>query len=229
MYASYFEKQKWKYKILHQHFSEESGGSSEAGGERGYKNITLEVEMDWAYGYLKNESGVHRLVRVSPFDAKQLRHTSFALVEVVPELKDLELNEIQLDDKDLKIDFTRSSGPGGQNVNKRETAVKIVHLLTGLSVSCQSERSQVQNREKAFHLLKLKIFNYWRKQKTSEKEFLRKKIEPSWGNQIRNYVLHPYKLVKDTRTGVETNQIDDVLNGEIDDFIQAGLSLKEEK
>lgn len=229
MYTSYFEKQKWQYKILHQHFSEEPGGSNEAGGERGYKNITLEVETNYAYGYLKNEGGVHRLVRVSPFDAKQLRHTSFALVEVVPEIKELELNKIELDDKDLKVDFAKSSGPGGQNVNKRETAVRIVHLPTGLAVSCQSERSQAQNREKALHLLKLKIFNYWQKQKATEKEFLRKKIEPSWGNQIRNYVLHPYKLVKDTRTGVETNQIDDVLNGEIEDFIQAGLALKEEK
>jgi len=226
MYLAYFKKRQWPCKILHQHFSEEPGGSSEAAGERGLKNITLEVEANYAYGYLKNESGVHRLVRVSPFDAKDLRHTSFALVELMPELKDVDLKDIKLEDKDLKIDFYRSSGPGGQNVNKRETAVRVVHLATGLSASCQSERSQVQNRDKAFHLLKLKIFDYIKNKKMEEKELLKKRIEPSWGNQIRNYVLHPYKLVKDLRTGVETSKIDAVLEGEIDDFIQAELQLK---
>lgn len=226
MYTAYFNKQNWRYKILHQHFSEEPGGSNEAGGERGLKNISLEVEANYAYGYLKNESGVHRLVRVSPFDAKGLRHTSFALVEVMPELEDVDLNDVVLDDKDLKIDFYRSSGPGGQNVNKRETAVRVVHLPTGISVSCQSERSQAQNRDKALHLLRLKIFDYIKDKKTEEKELLHKRVEPSWGNQIRNYVLHPYKLVKDVRTGVETSQINSVLEGEIDDFVQAEIKLK---
>ncbi|HPT40660.1 MAG TPA: peptide chain release factor-like protein, partial [Candidatus Paceibacterota bacterium] len=196
-------------------------------GERGLRSISLEVDVPYAFGYLKNESGVHRLVRVSPFDAKKLRHTSFALVEVVPEVEEVEMNEIQLDDKDLKIEFSRSSGAGGQNVNKRETAVRIVHLPTGVAVSCQSERSQAQNREKAMHLLKAKIFNYFQKQKAEEKEFLKKRIEPSWGNQIRNYVLHPYKLVKDLRTNVEKTQIESIWEGDIDDFIEAGLSIKD--
>jgi peptide chain release factor 2 len=226
MYSNYFEKKRWKYQILHEHFSEEPGGSDEAGGERGLRSIALEVETPFAYGYLKNESGVHRLVRVSPFDAKKLRHTSFALMEVVPEVEDVEMSEIELDERDLKIEFSRSSGAGGQNVNKRETAVRIVHLPTGVSVSCQNERSQAQNREKAMHLLKAKIFNYLQQQKTKEKEFLKKRIEPSWGNQIRNYVLHPYKLVKDLRTGVEKTQIESIWEGDIDDFIEAGLSIK---
>ena len=226
MYSNYFEKKRWKYQVLHEHFSEEPDGSDEAGGERGLRSIALEVETSFAFGYLKNESGVHRLVRVSPFDAKKLRHTSFALVEVVPEVEDVEMSEIELDEKDLKIEFSRSSGAGGQNVNKRETAVRIVHLPTGVSVSCQNERSQAQNREKAMHLLKAKIFNYLQQQKTKEKEFLKKRIEPSWGNQIRNYVLHPYKLVKDLRTGVEKTQIESIWEGDIDDFIEAGLSIK---
>lgn len=229
MYTAYFDKQRWSYKVLHQHFSEEPGGSDEAAGERGLKNVSLEIEANYAYGYLKNESGVHRLVRVSPFDAKELRHTSFALVEMMPELKDVDLSDVILDDKDLKIDFYRSSGPGGQNVNKRETAVRVVHLPTGIAVSCQSERSQAQNRDKALHLLKLKLFDYIKGKKTEEKELLHKRVEPSWGNQIRNYVLHPYKLVKDVRTGVETSRINSVLEGGIDDFIQAELALLDKK
>lgn len=226
MYLAYFVRQKWPYKILHQHFSEEPGGSTEAGGERGLKNISLEINTSYAYGYLKNEAGVHRLVRVSPFDAKDLRHTSFALVEIMPELKDVDLKDIKLEDKDLRIEFFRSSGPGGQNVNKRETAVRVVHLPTGLSASCQSERSQIQNRDKASHLLKLKIFDYLKGKTKKEKELLKKRVEPSWGNQIRNYVLHPYKLVKDLRTNVETNRVGAVLEGEIDEFIQAELQIK---
>ena len=227
MYSNYFEKKKWLFQVLHQHFSEEPGGSNEAGGERGFKNISLEIEAPYAYGYLKNETGVHRLVRVSPFDAKKLRHTSFALVEVIPEVEDIEMNKIELDEKDLKIEFSRSSGAGGQNVNKRETAVRIVHLPTGVAVSCQTERSQAQNRDRAMHLLKVKIFNYLQQQKSEEKEFLKKRIEPSWGNQIRNYVLHPYKLVKDLRTNVEKTQLEPIWEGDIDDFIEAGLTIKE--
>lgn len=225
MYSAYFQKQRWPYKILHQHFSEETGGSKEAGGEIGLKNVSVAVNADYAYGYLKNESGVHRLVRISPFDAKDLRHTSFALVELMPQIKDVDLKEIVLEEKDLKIDFFRSSGPGGQNVNKRETAVRIVHLPTGFSATCQTERSQQKNREQALYLLKLKIFNYLKGRKNQEKELLRKRVEPSWGNQIRNYVLHPYQLVKDLRTGAETNRIEDVFNGELDDFIKAELKI----
>lgn len=228
MYLKYFEKKGWSYRILHEHFSEEPGGSKEAGGEIGLKNVTLAVDAPYAYGYLKNESGVHRLVRISPFDSKDLRHTSFALVEVLPQLEEVDLKDISLEEKDLKIEFARSSGPGGQYVNKRETAVRIVHLPTGLSASSQVFRSQNQNREQALYLLKLKIFDYLRRQKQKEKELLRKKIEPSWGRQIRNYVLHPYQLVKDLRTGVETNQIKEVFAGEIEKFIEAELHLKEE-
>lgn len=228
MYLKYFDKKQWRWRIVHEHFSEEPGGSPEAGGEIGLKNVSLEVETPYAYGYLKNESGVHRLVRISPFDSKDLRHTSFALVEVMPLLEEIDLKDIILDEKDLKIEFARSSGPGGQYVNKRETAVRIVHLPTGLSASSQVFRSQSQNRDHALYLLKLKIFDYLRKQKQKEKELLRKKIEPSWGRQIRNYVLHPYQLVKDLRTGIETNQIEEVFAGEIDQFIEAGLHLKEE-
>jgi len=223
MYTAYFRKKNWDYQILHQHFSEEAGGSKEAGGEIGLKNITLEINAPYAYGFLKNESGVHRLVRISPFDAKKLRHTSFVLVEVLPQIEDFDLKDIKLDESDLKIEFFRSSGPGGQNVNKRETAVRIIHLPTGLSAACQTERFQAQNREKALNLLKIKLFNLLKQQKKKEIQTLRKKVEPSWGNQIRNYVFHPYKLIKDLRTNVETSQIDDVLAGEIDDFIKAEM------
>lgn len=225
MYVGYFDKQGWKVEILSRHYSEESGGSNEAKGERGLRNISFEVSASYAFGYLKNETGVHRLVRVSPFDAKKLRHTSFALVDVMPDLEEIEMNEIELEEKDLKIDFTRSSGPGGQNVNKRETAVRIVHLPTGLSAACQSERSQIQNRDRALHLLKAKLFNYLKNKAKEDLGALKKRIEPSWGNQIRNYVLHPYKLVKDVRTDVEKNDVESVLEGDIEDFIQAELKI----
>ncbi|HOK20592.1 MAG TPA: peptide chain release factor 2 [Candidatus Paceibacterota bacterium] len=225
MYTNYFAKKKWPYRVLHQHFSEEPGGSKEAGGELGFKNISFEINAPYAYGFLKNESGVHRLVRISPFDAKKLRHTSFVLVEVLPQIEDIDLKDIELKDEDLKIEFARSSGPGGQNVNKRETAVRIVHLPTGLTATCQSERSQQQNREKALHLLKLKIFNVLQQQKEEERKILRKRVEPSWGNQIRNYVLQPYKLVKDLRTNVETSDVNAVFEGEIDNFIKAEMTL----
>jgi peptide chain release factor 2 len=225
MYCRYFEKKNWPYQIIHQHFSEEGGGSKEAGGEIGLKNVSIEINTPYAYGFLKNESGVHRLVRVSPFDAKKLRHTSFALVEVLPQIEDVDLKNIEINEADLKFDFFRSSGPGGQNVNKRETAVRVVHLPTGLSASCQTERFQAQNREKALHLLKIKLFNLLQQQKNKERNVLKQKVEPSWGNQIRNYVLHPYKLVKDLRTDIETNQIYEVLDGDLDSFIQAEILL----
>jgi len=226
MYCKYFEKRQWPYKIIHQHFSEEPGGSKEAGGEIGLKNVTIQIDAPYSYGFLKKEAGVHRLVRISPFDAKKLRHTSFVLVEVLPQIEDVDLEDIKLKDEDLKIEFARSSGPGGQNVNKRETAVRIVHLPTGLASSCQSERSQLQNKEKAFYLLKLKLFNYLSRQKSEERKSLKQKVEPSWGNQIRNYIIHPYKLVKDLRTNVETNQVDDVFDGNIDVFVKTELLQK---
>jgi peptide chain release factor 2 len=227
MYSGYLEDKDWSYSVLSQNYSEEAGSSEEARGGRGLKNITFEISHPFAYGYLKNESGTHRLVRVSPFDAKKLRHTSFALVEVLPKIENQQLNEIELDEKDLRFDFFRSSGPGGQSVNKRETAVRVVHLPTGLSSACQSQRSQIQNREKALEILKTKLFNYLKNQAKGEISALKKRIIPSWGNQIRNYILHPYKLVKDLKTNIEVNKIEDVLEGKIDEFIQAGVRMKD--
>ncbi len=227
MYLGYLDDKNWSYSILDQNYSEEAGSSEEARGGRGLKNITFEVSHSFAYGYLKNESGTHRLVRISPFDAKKLRHTSFALVDVLPKIETKELNELELDEKDLRFDFFRSSGPGGQHANKRETAVRVVHIPTGLSSACQSERSQAQNREKALNLLKTKLFNYLKNQAKGELSALKKRIIPSWGNQIRNYILHPYKLVKDLKTNIETSKIDDVLQGKIDEFIQAGVRLRD--
>ncbi|MBI2010705.1 MAG: PCRF domain-containing protein [Candidatus Colwellbacteria bacterium] len=195
---------------------------------RGWKKIllndhTLEIRGEGVYVFLKKESGVHRLVRISPFDAKKLRHTSFALVEVLPELPELEAERMIIPEKDLKIEFTRSSGPGGQNVNKVETAVRLVHLPTGLSASSQAERSQARNRERALKLLKAKLVTLMEARQVEEVEDLRTKIKPEWGNQIRSYVLHPYKMVKDHRTGVETGNVEAVLDGALDKFIQAEL------
>ncbi|MEM4271047.1 MAG: PCRF domain-containing protein [Candidatus Pacearchaeota archaeon] len=212
MYEKFAQKRGWQIKILHCHKSTESGG---------YKNITLEIEGRGAYGVLKNESGVHRLVRISPFSAKKLRHTSFALVEVVP--KFIPPSEIEISEKDIKVELSRSSGPGGQNVNKRETAVRIVHLPTNISVHIDSERSQSQNKERAMELLRSKLYHYTLKQQNKERESMRISniIDAEWGYQIRSYVLHPYKMVKDHRTGVETADIESVLSGELDKFIEA--------
>lgn len=183
------------------------------------------IKGEYAYGYLKKESGVHRLVRLSPFSAKQLRHTSFALVEVVPELPELEEKRLIIPSEDLKVETFRSSGPGGQNVNRRETAVRIVHLPTGISSASQAERSQFQNKEGALKLLKAKLFHLMQKNQETELSRLRAKITPEWGRQIRSYVLHPYQLVKDHRTKIESSQPDKVLNGDVDKFIEAEVEL----
>jgi peptide chain release factor 2 len=169
---------------------------------------------------------VHRLVRISPFDAKKLRHTSFSLVEVLPKFSKLEEKDIVIKDSDLKIEFSRSSGPGGQNVNKRDTAVRVVHLPTNLAVHASNERSQEQNREQAMSILRAKIFKRAVEEKKSIEDSLKmKNTEIEWGNQIRSYVLHPYKMVKDHRTGAETSNIDAVLGGDLDIFIEAEKNL----
>ena len=207
------------------------------GAQRGWKTIILDetpnrraiaVNGDYAYGYLKRESGVHRLVRVSPFSAQKLRHTSFALVEVTPELQELDESKLVIPEKDLKVEFYRSSGPGGQNVNKVETAVRIIHAPTGLSAASQAERSQGQNRARALKLLKARMFHLMEKNKVEELANLRVNAKPEWGSQIRSYVLNPYKLVKDHRTEVETTQVDEVLAGDLDKFIEAEIESNRE-
>jgi peptide chain release factor 2 len=211
MYSRFADRKRWPIKILHRHDSEHGG----------IKNITFEVQGKGAYGTLRGEAGVHRLVRISPFSARKLRHTSFVLLGALP--KFVEIRDVQINEEDLKVDFSRSSGPGGQNVNKRETAVRISHIPTGIVVHVESERSQAQNKERALQLLRSKLYNYERAKQKKQKEELRggKKIEAEWGHQIRSYVFHPYKMVKDHRTGVETADVDDVLAGNLDEFIKA--------
>jgi len=220
MYQKFCQKRGWELKILHEHRNDFAG----------VKNISFEIkgkalprDKAGVYGILKGENGVHRLVRVSPFSPKKLRHTSFAMVEVLPEFdKNIE-KEIEIKPEDLKIDFFRSSGAGGQNVNKRETAVRITHLPSGLTATCQSERQQERNKEKALRILYGRLYQQKLNQMVEEKKEIRGEVKKSmaeWGRQIRSYVLHPYKLVKDHRTGVETSDVEGVLEGELDEFIK---------
>lgn len=192
----------------------------------GYRNVTFEIKGKNAYGTLKNESGVHRLVRISPFNAKSLRHTSFVMVEVIPKFE--KSMEVEIPEQDLKVEFARSGGPGGQNVNKRETAVRIVHLPTKLSVHADSERSQADNRKKAMEILQGKLYAIMEAERKSKETgmYISKTTDAEWGSQIRSYVLHPYKMVKDHRTNVEVRDTKKVLEeGEIDEFIEAEKGL----
>ncbi len=217
MYFKYFERRGWSYEIIHMNENDHGG----------YRNIAFEVVGKASYGELKGESGVHRLVRVSPFNANAKRHTSFSMVEVIPKFKKGDVSP--LPDADVRLEFARSGGAGGQNVNKRETAVRAIHIPTGLSVHASTERSQLQNRERALELLTAKVHHLHDSLSDAEKDkmYISKTTQVEWGNQIRSYVLHPYKMVKDHRTDVETSKVDAVLeDGMLDEFIEAEKKLQ---
>lgn len=219
MYMKYIARKGWSASLVHENQNDHGG----------YRNVTIEIRGTDVYGTLKNESGVHRLVRISPFNAKKLRHTSFSLVEVIPKFEiggragGATAHDLEIPDTDLRVEFSRSSGPGGQNVNKRETAVRLVHIPTNLSASSDNERSQAQNKEKALQILKGKLFKALEEERVTKEKgmYVSKTTSIEWGNQIRSYVMHPYKLVKDHRTDVETSNIDGVLEGDLNEFIAA--------
>lgn len=216
IYQKYFDNRGWHYHTLHANENDHGG----------YRNITIEIVGKGVFGTLKRESGVHRLVRISPFNANQKRHTSFAMVEVVPIFDDIPDFSIPPDELDIK--FARSSGPGGQNVNKRETSVRVTHIPTGITAHVESERSQEQNREKAVAMVTSKLYQKLEEEKEKERAGMHvsKTQSVEWGNQIRSYVLHPYQMIKDHRTGVEVRDIKKVFDdGIIDEFIEAELNL----
>jgi peptide chain release factor 2 len=212
MYTRYFQQRGWRAELL----------EITAGDEAGIKSATLAVRGDLVFGRLKGEIGVHRLVRLSPFDANHRRHTSFAALYAYPDL-DTDV-EVELSPDDLRVDVFRSSGHGGQSVNTTDSAVRITHLPTGITVSCQNERSQKYNREYAMRVLRARLADHYRREREAEiADSKAAKRDIAWGQQIRNYVLHPYRLVKDTRTGEETSNVDAVLDGDLDPFIEAYL------
>ncbi len=211
MYLRYCERHNYKVDVLETSYAEEAG----------IKSTTFRVEAPYAYGTLSVEQGTHRLVRISPFDSQSRRHTSFAGVEVVPVVE--QSDHIEIDEKEIRVDVYRSSGPGGQGVNTTDSAVRITHIPTGIVVSCQNERSQIQNRATAMAVLQSKLLERRRHEEQAKMNALKGDNSGSWGNQMRSYVLHPYQMVKDLRTDHETGNTAAVLNGEIDDFIEAGI------
>jgi peptide chain release factor 2 len=226
------ESQDWAQMLLRMYlrYAENKGFKTEVidflpGEEAGLKSVTVRIEGDYAYGNLSQDSGVHRLVRISPFDANKRRHTSFAAVFVYPEVE--EDIEVEINPEDLRIDTFRSSGRGGQHVNVTDSAVRITHLPTGIVVQCQNERSQHKNKASAMKVLKARLYELQKKAKLEKLEKLQDaKSEIAWGNQIRSYVLHPYRMIKDLRTNVETGDVERVLDGDIDEFIKASLLLR---
>jgi len=221
MYLRYCDRKGFKANILHQSFGDAGGPD----GRIGTKSVTLEVAGKYSYGFLKKETGVHRLVRISPFSAKKLRHTSFVLVDVLPEIGEKDA-EIEIRPEDIRLDTFRSSGAGGQYVNKTESAVRITHIPTGIVVASQTERLQGKNKDNAMKILYAKLYQLQKSEHKKElQEIKGDLISASWGNQIRSYVLHPYKMVKDLRTQFETSNTEDVLDGNLEDFISAELKL----
>ncbi|HLN18558.1 MAG TPA: peptide chain release factor-like protein, partial [Patescibacteria group bacterium] len=212
MYLKWAENNNFRAKIL----------DETRGQEAGIKNATVEITGVWVYGKLRSESGVHRLVRLSPFNSDNLRQTSFALVEIMPVIE--EVSEVEIKDSDIKMDTFRSSGAGGQSVNKTSSAVRLTHIPSGIVVTCQNERSQMQNRQSAMKILRAKIHQKYLEEKELEKKKIRgEQVSAEWGSQIRSYVIHPYKLVKDHRTKHETTDVDAVFSGNLDDFQESYL------
>lgn len=222
------ESQDWAQMLVRMYlrWAERAGYAAEVvdllpGEEAGIKSATIEVTGEYAYGYLKGETGVHRLVRISPFDASRRRHTSFASVSVIPEVEDV---EVVIRDEDIRIDVFRSSGPGGQGVNTADSAVRITHYPTGIVVQCQNERSQLRNRETALRILRARLYQiYEKKQREELAELTGEKKEIAFGSQIRSYIFHPYQRIKDHRTGLEVGNVEAVMDGDLDPFIRASL------